>query len=118
MEPLLVHPDPAPPVLAQALDLAGFPWKAAGSVEEGYPLPPETNDNLYTLTAEERMADGIELLPGSLSDAIATMESSELVAHTLGEHVFEWFIRNKKAEWQAYKSHVSQFELDRYLKRL
>ena len=43
------------------------------------------------------------------------MERSELVAETLGEHVFEWFIRNKRAEWAAYKTHVSQFELDRYL---
>ena len=43
------------------------------------------------------------------------MERSELMAETLGEHVFEWFIRNKRAEWAAYKTHVSQFELDRYL---
>jgi two-component system, OmpR family, alkaline phosphatase synthesis response regulator PhoP len=27
MEPLLLYPDPAPPELAQALDLAGYPWK-------------------------------------------------------------------------------------------
>lgn len=27
MEPLLVHPDPPPPELAQALDLGGYPWK-------------------------------------------------------------------------------------------
>ena len=43
------------------------------------------------------------------------MEGSELLADTLGEHVFEWFIRNKRAEWTGYKSHVTQFELDRYL---
>ena len=46
------------------------------------------------------------------------MESSELVAETLGEHVFEWFIRNKRAEWADYKTQVSQFELDRYLPQL
>ena len=45
----------------------------------------------------------------------ALMESSELLAETLGEHVFEWFIRNKRAEWAEYKAHVTQFELDRYL---
>ena len=42
------------------------------------------------------------------------MESSELAATTLGDHVFEWFIRNKRAEWASYKSHVTQFELDQY----
>jgi glutamine synthetase len=40
------------------------------------------------------------------------------MADTLGEHVFEWFIRNKRAEWSEYKTHVSQFELDRYLPTL
>jgi glutamine synthetase len=46
------------------------------------------------------------------------MESSELVAEALGEHVFEWFIRNKRKEWMDYKTQVTQFELDRYLTRL
>ena len=36
------------------------------------------------------------------------------MAETLGEHVFEWFIRNKRAEWAGYKTHISQFERDRY----
>ena len=46
------------------------------------------------------------------------MEKSELVADVLGEHVFEWFLRNKRAEWADYKTQVSQFELDRYFPRL
>ena len=36
-------------------------------------------------------------------------------AATLGEHVFEWFLRNKREEWDRYQSHVSQFELKTYL---
>jgi glutamine synthetase len=46
------------------------------------------------------------------------MEESELVAETLGEHTFEWFIRNKRAEWDVYRTQVTPFELDRYLGRL
>jgi glutamine synthetase len=46
------------------------------------------------------------------------MESSELVAEALGEHVFEWFIRNKRAEWAGYKAHVTQWERDRYFRNL
>jgi glutamine synthetase len=46
------------------------------------------------------------------------MERSELVAETLGEHVFDFFLRNKRAEWEDYRSQVTQFELDRYLPRL
>jgi glutamine synthetase len=46
------------------------------------------------------------------------MEGSDLMAEALGGHVFEWFLRNKRDEWAAYKTHVSQFELDRYLPTL
>ena len=43
------------------------------------------------------------------------MQGSELVAETLGEQVFDFFLRNKREEWQDYRSQVTQFELDRYL---
>ena len=43
------------------------------------------------------------------------METSELLPDVLGEHVFEWFIRNKRDECKAYKTPVTPFELDRYL---
>ncbi|HEX8805151.1 MAG TPA: type I glutamate--ammonia ligase [Acidimicrobiales bacterium] len=110
----------------RALDPACNPYLAfsvilaAGlkGLEEGYDLPEETSVNLYQLTPEERMAEGIDTLPQSLADALDTMERSELVADALGEHVFEWFIRNKRNEWFDYKSQVTQFELDRYLTRL
>jgi glutamine synthetase len=93
---------------------------AAGlkGLEEGYELPRETAVNLYELTPEERMAEGIATLPQSLSEALDAMERSELVAEALGEHVFEWFIRNKRNEWMEYKTQVTQFELERYLTRL
>jgi glutamine synthetase len=108
-------PDPAcNPYLAFAVVLAA----GLKGIEEGYQLPPEAATNLYTMTPEELASEGIRPLPASLADAIAIMEGSELVAETLGEHVFEWFIRNKRAEWADYKTQVSQFELDRYLPQL
>jgi glutamine synthetase len=55
------------------------------------------------------------LLPSNLEEAILVMEKSELVRETLGEHVFEYFLRNKRAEWQDYRRQVSAYELDRYL---
>jgi glutamine synthetase len=54
-------------------------------------------------------------LPTSLDQAITEMERSELVAETLGEHVFDFFLRNKQAEWDDYRRHVTGWELDRYL---
>ena len=61
---------------------------------------------------------GIEPLPTSLEQALAAMEASELVRETLGEHVFAWFLANKVEEWNAYRSSVTTFEVDRYLSRL
>ena len=54
-------------------------------------------------------------LPANLNEAIAIMEKSELVRETLGESVFEYVLRNKRAEWLDYRRQVSQYELDRYL---
>ncbi len=93
---------------------------AAGlaGIEGRYDLPAEASTNLYSLGREELAASGIKPLPGNLHDAINEMERSELVAKALGEHVFEWFIRNKRAEWQDYTTQISQFELERYLPQL
>ena len=90
---------------------------AAGlkGIEEGYELPDGAEDDVWSLTPGERRALGITPLPGSLSDAIAALEGSELMAETLGEHVFDYFLRNKRAEWEAYRQQVTPFELTRYL---
>ena len=56
-----------------------------------------------------------QTLPANLDEAIAAMEKSVLVRETLGEHVFEYVLRNKRAEWQDYRRQVSAYELDRYL---
>ena len=105
-------PDPAcNPYLAFSVMLAA----GLKGVEEGYDLPPEAISNVFELTPEQRRAEGIGPLPQSLSEALDVMERSELVAEALGEHIFEWFLRNKRAEWFDYKSQVTQFELDRYL---
>ena len=73
---------------------------------------------MWRLTDAERRAMGIEPLPASLGEAIAVMEGSELVAETLGEQVFDFFLRNKRAEWEDYRNQVTAFELERYLPRL
>ena len=108
-------PDPAcNPYLAFAVVLAA----GLRGIEHEYELPPEAAQNLYAMTPEELASEGIRPLPSSLHDAVVEMERSELVAETLGEHVFEWFIRNKRAEWSEYTRHVTPFELARYLTAL
>ena len=67
------------------------------------------------MTTAERAAAGAKRLPETLSEALDLMEGSELIADALGEHVFDWFLRNKRAEWDRYQHHVSRFELESYL---
>lgn len=90
---------------------------AAGlkGIEEGYELPDGAEDDVWELTDSERRAMGIDPLPSSLEHAISIMESSELVAETLGEHVFNFVLRNKRMEWDAYRAQVTPYELTRYL---
>lgn len=103
--------DPAcNPYLAYSVILAA----GLAGIENGYRLEEEADSSIFGLTDSERKAKGIRLLPTSLSDALDQMERSDLVREALGEHIFEWFLRNKRSEWNDYQSHVTQFELDRY----
>lgn len=99
------------PYLTYALVLAA----GLKGIEDGATLPPETEDNVWSLTDRERKAMGLTPMPRNLDEAIREMENSELVAETLGEHVFDFFLRNKRQEWDAYRSQVTQFEIDRLL---
>ena len=110
----------------RAMDSATNPYLAfavllaAGmkGIEESYELPPGSEDDVWALTASERRALGMEPLPASLDQAIALAERSELVAETLGEHVFDFFLRNKRADWEDYRRQVTPWELERYLPSL
>jgi len=105
-------PDPAcNPYLAFAVMLAA----GLKGIEKGYELPPPVEEDIFEMSEASRKKHGIASLPGSLAEAIQLTEKSELVKETLGEHIFEKFIENKKIEWDQYRTHVSQFEIEKYL---
>ena len=84
-------------------------------IEKKYECPPPVERNVYEMTPEERDATGIEQLPVDLADAVVEAEKSELLRKTLGDHVFEKFIENKKIECHNYRTQVTEFELEKYL---
>jgi glutamine synthetase len=84
-------------------------------IENEIPLPAPMERDVYKMSPDERASAGVEMLPGSLSEAIVAMERSELVRNALGDHIFDKFIENKKIEWDGYRSHVHEYELKRYL---
>ncbi|MGO8669518.1 MAG: glutamine synthetase family protein [Desulfobaccales bacterium] len=105
-------PDPAcNPYLAFAVMLAA----GLKGIEGKYDLPEPVEMDIYHLTAAERKRYGIKELPGSLSEAVAEVEKSALVKEALGAHIHSKFLENKKMEWDAYRTHVSAYEIDRYL---
>ena len=84
-------------------------------IEQGYELPPGAEDDVWALSPAERKAMGYETLPENLAEAIEVMANSELVAEVLGEHVFDYFLRNKRSEWEQYRRQVTPYERRRYL---
>jgi len=105
-------PDPAcNPYLTFAVMLAA----GLKGIEKGYELPSPVEEDIFEMSEEARKRHGIESLPGNLFEAIQLTEQSELVKETLGDHIFHKFIENKKIEWDQYRTHVSHFELEKYL---
>ncbi len=105
-------PDPAcNPYLAFAVMLAA----GLKGIAERYPLPEPVEEDLYEMDEQARERAGITSLPGSLYEAVQLVSKSALVRDTLGEHIFEKFIANKRVEWDRFRIHVSQYEIERYL---
>jgi len=105
-------PDPAcnPYLCFSVLLAAGLK-----GIEEGLQPPAPAEGNVYHMTPEQRKKLGIGTLPGNLNEAIQLMEKSKLVKEALGEHCFDAFIKNKKMEWDKFRTRVTDFELKEYL---
>jgi glutamine synthetase len=105
-------PDPAcNPYLAFAVMLAA----GLKGIEKNYAFPDPIEEDIYEMDQAAREEAGITSLPGNLFEAIQEVENSELVRETLGEHIFNKFVANKKIEWDRYRTHVSQYEIEKYL---
>ncbi|MFH2144537.1 MAG: glutamine synthetase family protein [Candidatus Omnitrophota bacterium] len=108
----LRNPDPAcNPYLAFSVMLAA----GLEGIKRKLPLPKQVTDNVYQMTDDERKKAGIESLPDDLFEAIKLTENSSLVRKALGDKVFEFFIRNKKDEWNEYRRQITKYELTNYL---
>lgn len=109
----LRFPDPSSnPYLAFSVMLAA----ALDGIEHNMvPPSPLNNVNLYHLSAEERTELGVKELPGSLAEALMELEKDEVVKAALGDVTYEAFSRAKWAEWDEYRTRVTDFEIERYL---
>ena len=104
-------PDPAcNPYLAFAAMLAS----GLTGVDKEMPLRPSVEEDIYEMSVHEREKLGIESLPGSLIEALELTEKSKVVREALGEHVFTKFLENKRIEWDRYRTHITDYEIEAY----
>ena len=105
-------PDPScNPYLAFAVMLAA----GLKGIENKYPLADPVEVDIYHMTENERKRHKIGELPGSLFEAVQETAKSALVKEALGDHIFNKFLENKRIEWDNFRTHVSQYEIERYL---
>lgn len=105
-------PDPsANPYLALAVCLrAGL-----DGITNKITPPPSVDCNIFAMTEEEKKAQGIEEIPGTLIEAVYHMEEDPFIKDVLGEHTYHKYIEAKKAEWYRYRSQVTDWEVNEYL---
>lgn len=105
-------PDPScNPYLALAVILSS----GLDGIKNKLTPPPAMDKNIYEMSEQERLENGIESLPASLEEAIALMKANPYIKEVLGDHIFDKYIKAKTAEWDDYKTKVTQWELDQYL---
>ena len=105
-------PDPScNPYLALAACLAA----GLDGIEKKMQHPAEITENIFAMDQKTREANGIASLPGTLIDAVVNMESDPLIKDVLGEHAFSHYVEGKRAEWDEYRTSVSQWEIDKYM---
>lgn len=105
-------PDPScNPYLAFAVCLAA----GLDGIERGLVPPDEVTANIFSMDKQEREANGIDSLPGTLFEALEFMNADPIVKDTLGDHAYGSFVEGKTHEWDEYRTQVSSWEIDKYM---
>lgn len=111
----LRSPDPsANPYLTIAACLAA----GLEGIREKLTPPERVDQNIFTMTEEERVQRGIKRLPSSLDEAIQSMKESEFMHTVLGDHIFHRYLNIKEEEWEEYKNQITEWEIQQYLHRI
>jgi len=100
------------PYLGAAMILAAGLEGIRDKLEPGQPH----RENMYDYSEKDVADMGIETLPRTLSEAIDAFEADPLSRQVFGDAMYEAFVDYKRDEWNAYHTHVSDWEIQRYLK--
>ncbi len=104
-------PDPScNPYLALAVMLAA----GLDGIRRELPVPESSEENLFLQPGPERRT-ALNVLPGSLAEAIEALEADPVIREALGHHLCDRFISAKRLEWEDYRLEVTPWELEKYL---
>jgi glutamine synthetase len=91
---------------------------AAGldGIDQALACPQPLNSvNVYDLSPEERHELGIEMLPGSLYEAMRAFEGADVIHEALGASLTDAFLNARRSEWETFRTQVTDWELHHYL---
>ena len=105
-------PDPTcNPYLAFAMML----MSGLDGIKNKLQAPDSVDQDIFKMTPAEKEAAGIESLPANLKEAIDALKANPIAKEALGEHIFEKYVEGKEAEWDDYRTAVTDWELKNYL---
>ncbi|MDQ0230414.1 type I glutamate--ammonia ligase [Metabacillus malikii] len=104
--------DPAAnPYLAMSVLLAA----GLDGIKNKLQAPKPIDRNIYVMSKEERIENGIVDLPATLAQALDLLKTDGIMKHALGEHLFEHFIEAKEIEWDMFRTQVHPWEREQYM---
>ncbi|MCI5116139.1 MAG: type I glutamate--ammonia ligase [Candidatus Electrothrix sp. AW5] len=107
-------PDPTcNPYLAFAMMLNS----GLDGVKNNLEAPSSVDQDIFSMTAAEKKAAGIDSLPANLKEALDVLKDNPIAKEALGDHIFEMYLENKEKEWDSYRTAVTDWELDTYLNK-
>ncbi|MBM9538123.1 type I glutamate--ammonia ligase [Desulfobulbus alkaliphilus] len=107
-------PDPTcNPYLAFAVMLSA----GLDGVKNDLPVPASVNVDIFEMTPAEKVEAGIASLPANLYEAVQSMKANPIIQEALGPHIFEKYVEGKEKEWDCFRTTVTEWELDNYLRR-
>jgi glutamine synthetase len=106
------NPDPAAnPYLALAVMLAA----GLDGIKKELPLVDPVDRNIYVMSEEERVEEGIPSLPSDLKEALNELLRNEVITEALGDHALTHFFELKEIEWDIFRTQVHAWERDQYM---
>ncbi|MBP1932786.1 type I glutamate--ammonia ligase [Ammoniphilus resinae] len=101
----------ANPYLAMAVQLAA----GLDGVKQKLTPPAPVDRNIYVMTRQERVENGIVDLPSTLAEALKNLQEDEVMKGALGSHILEHFVEAKEIEWDMFRLTVHPWEREQYM---